>query len=345
MQEMWVRSLGREDLLEKKMSIHFSILACKIPWTEEPDRLLSMGSQRVEHPTHTHTHTQFLSSRDLSWRREQEGHCTGPSGSLSRQRPRLSFPHRLGLFRVTHLPEGKEEALKQKHTQLSRFLWMTSDHWVLAGPSHWLTLYISSLCLCFLVGKMWMLLTLWRANERGWTSLWVEKGLCLEKCTAVTLSWGCLCAELSVLGWRRGPRLPPALGLGELRHAQKVGTAVCARCMASSKWFMDTLGGTVFSVWDGDSKATCPSLGTPQPRISLLNGGWRPILCYTFLDEMSFINGHKCFFFFSVGGGKDYVFQKVRQRAPGTWYVSSQRPVIPPVTLPCRLLTRTCLNL
>ena len=57
---MWVRSLGREDLLEKKMSIHFSILACKIPWTEEPDRLLSMGSQRVEHPTHTHTHTVLV---------------------------------------------------------------------------------------------------------------------------------------------------------------------------------------------------------------------------------------------------------------------------------------------
>ena len=59
---MWVRSLGREDLLEKKMSLHCSILTCKIPWTEEPDRLLSMGSQRVEHPppTHTHTHTVLV---------------------------------------------------------------------------------------------------------------------------------------------------------------------------------------------------------------------------------------------------------------------------------------------
>ena len=45
MQEMWVQSLDREDPLEKQMSIHFSILACKIPWTKEPGGLLSMGLQ------------------------------------------------------------------------------------------------------------------------------------------------------------------------------------------------------------------------------------------------------------------------------------------------------------
>jgi len=36
-QETWVRSLGREDPLEKEMATHSSILACKTPWTEEPD--------------------------------------------------------------------------------------------------------------------------------------------------------------------------------------------------------------------------------------------------------------------------------------------------------------------
>ena len=46
-QEMGVRSLGRDDPLEKEMSTHSSILAWKIPWTEEPGRLQSMGSQRV----------------------------------------------------------------------------------------------------------------------------------------------------------------------------------------------------------------------------------------------------------------------------------------------------------
>ena len=45
MQETWVSSLGREDLLEKEMAIHSSTIAWKIPWTEEPGRLQSMGLQ------------------------------------------------------------------------------------------------------------------------------------------------------------------------------------------------------------------------------------------------------------------------------------------------------------
>ena len=46
-QEMWVQSLGPEDPLEKEMATHSSILAWKIPWTEEPGGLQSMGLQRV----------------------------------------------------------------------------------------------------------------------------------------------------------------------------------------------------------------------------------------------------------------------------------------------------------
>ena len=46
-QETWVQSLGREDPQEKGMATHFSILARRIPWTEEPGRLQSMGLQRV----------------------------------------------------------------------------------------------------------------------------------------------------------------------------------------------------------------------------------------------------------------------------------------------------------
>ena len=49
MQETWVPSLGLEDPLEKEMAIHSSAIAWKIPWTEEPGRLQSMGSQRVGH--------------------------------------------------------------------------------------------------------------------------------------------------------------------------------------------------------------------------------------------------------------------------------------------------------
>jgi len=49
MQQTQVQSLVREDPLEKGMATHSSIVARRIPWTEEPDRLQSMGSQRVGH--------------------------------------------------------------------------------------------------------------------------------------------------------------------------------------------------------------------------------------------------------------------------------------------------------
>ena len=49
MWETWVQFLGREDLLEKEMATHSSILAWKIPWAEELGRLQSMGLQRVGH--------------------------------------------------------------------------------------------------------------------------------------------------------------------------------------------------------------------------------------------------------------------------------------------------------
>ena len=49
MQETRVQSLGQEDSIEKEMATHCSILAWKIPWTEESGGLQSMGSQRVGH--------------------------------------------------------------------------------------------------------------------------------------------------------------------------------------------------------------------------------------------------------------------------------------------------------
>ena len=48
-QEMWVRSLGWDNPLEKGMATHSSILACRIAWTEEAGQLQSMGLQRVGH--------------------------------------------------------------------------------------------------------------------------------------------------------------------------------------------------------------------------------------------------------------------------------------------------------
>ena len=58
MEEMCVRYLGREDPLDKEMVTHSSILACEIPWTEEPDRLQSMGLQRVQQDLVTKQQTQ-----------------------------------------------------------------------------------------------------------------------------------------------------------------------------------------------------------------------------------------------------------------------------------------------
>ena len=55
MQETWVQSLGQEDHMEKGMAIHSSILAWRVPWTEEPNDLQSMGhkeSDMMEQLTH-----------------------------------------------------------------------------------------------------------------------------------------------------------------------------------------------------------------------------------------------------------------------------------------------------
>ena len=65
MQETWALSLIREDLLEKGMAIHSSILAWRIPWTEEPGRLQSMGSQRLRHDLATEQQPHIHGLRDL----------------------------------------------------------------------------------------------------------------------------------------------------------------------------------------------------------------------------------------------------------------------------------------
>ena len=57
MQEMWVQSLDQEDLLKEDMATHSSILAWKIPWTEEPSGLQSMELQRVRHDLVTYIYT------------------------------------------------------------------------------------------------------------------------------------------------------------------------------------------------------------------------------------------------------------------------------------------------
>ena len=77
MQENQVWSLGQEDPLEKGMATHSSVLAWRIPWTEESGRLQSMGSQesdmtellsmRMHTQTHTHTHTSLVVPTTKNW--------------------------------------------------------------------------------------------------------------------------------------------------------------------------------------------------------------------------------------------------------------------------------------
>ena len=65
MQEMQVQTLGQEDPLEKGMATHSSILAWKIPWTEECGRLQSMGLQRVGHDCISDFFKLSLVKRDI----------------------------------------------------------------------------------------------------------------------------------------------------------------------------------------------------------------------------------------------------------------------------------------
>ena len=57
MQDTWVWSLGQEDILEKEMATHSIILAWRIPWTEEPGGLQSVGYKESDTTEHTHAHT------------------------------------------------------------------------------------------------------------------------------------------------------------------------------------------------------------------------------------------------------------------------------------------------
>ena len=82
LQEIWFLSLGQEDPLETEMATHSSILAWKIPCTEEPGRLQYMGSQRVRHDWTTNTFTLWtffgialLWKWNESWPFQFPGHC------------------------------------------------------------------------------------------------------------------------------------------------------------------------------------------------------------------------------------------------------------------------------
>ena len=74
MQEMQVPSLGQEDPLEKDMATHSSILPWEIPWTEEPGRLQSMGSQKSQTQLSDQTSHQHIKEKNLKKKKNTHTH-------------------------------------------------------------------------------------------------------------------------------------------------------------------------------------------------------------------------------------------------------------------------------
>ena len=108
---MWVRSLGREDTLEKGMATHSSILAWEILWTEEPGGLQSIASQGVRHDIAANTNTTDLTGPhgtngvwEQSSRRGKRCHWRGSGGCQPSSAPKLwlsSLLSSLPSFQVT----------------------------------------------------------------------------------------------------------------------------------------------------------------------------------------------------------------------------------------------------
>ena len=112
MQETWVQSLGWEDPLEEGTAIHSSILAWKIPWTEEPGRLQSMGSQSQTWLSNFHFQSYFSSWSDQI--RSVAQLCPTLCNTMDRSTPGLPVHHQLPEFAQTHV-HRVSDALQPSH--------------------------------------------------------------------------------------------------------------------------------------------------------------------------------------------------------------------------------------
>ena len=116
MQETWVRSLGWENPLEKEMATHSSTLAGKIPWTEEPSRLQSMGLQRDRHDWATSLSTSLFMWFDLltaSWLNEEEKKC--PKSWNLQMKGRKKSAHPVGNPRMPLPSHWSTQSLGEKN--------------------------------------------------------------------------------------------------------------------------------------------------------------------------------------------------------------------------------------
>ena len=135
-QEMWVWSLGQEDFLEKSMATHPSILACRIPWTEETGGLQSMGSHRLGHDWAANTFTFTLLNQFNSVAQS----CPTLCDPMNCTTPGLPVHHQLPESTQTHV-HGVGDAIQPSHPLLSPsppapnpsqhqglFQWVNSSH-------------------------------------------------------------------------------------------------------------------------------------------------------------------------------------------------------------------------
>ena len=119
MQETHIQSLGQRDSLEKEMAAHSSILAWRIPWTEEPEGLQSMGSQRVGHDWVAKTFTIFLfkimnpTARQTSFQIDLLFLLSWAAQNLNRCRGEMPYIQNLSvILHRKHLYKKEEESYK-----------------------------------------------------------------------------------------------------------------------------------------------------------------------------------------------------------------------------------------
>ena len=120
MQKTLVRSLGQEDHLEKEMAIYSSILAWKIPWTEEPGGLQSLGWQRVGHDWVTKTVTKYMHESSPFW----------PPNSISVRFPFINF-HATSFTLIANHGLAKFSKLSVESSQLLGLCICISSPWSL----------------------------------------------------------------------------------------------------------------------------------------------------------------------------------------------------------------------
>ena len=120
MRETWVWSLGGEDPMEKEMATHSSILAWKIPWTEEPGGLQSMGSQRVGH--------DWTTSLSKETKIGLKIYCTWPCHQNKNQfPPQVSLSHQEASISLLSFSIRGQTDWKHSHRKLTNLLtWTTA---------------------------------------------------------------------------------------------------------------------------------------------------------------------------------------------------------------------------